>query len=152
MVIRNNQFIICNLASFSSKDSKYVFGCAIFFKAMIVYAWPVTGGLCSSSEEAWARIILFSLRKAKEFHLYHLYHFLILTDSIEVVFAIKGKEDWILWNCVADILDISKSFVSILIRCFSRDLNVAVHAFTKFCSKFDMNSKYFDCFSYWLVG
>lgn len=37
-VIRNNQFIICTLASFSSKDSKYVFECAVFFKAMIVYA------------------------------------------------------------------------------------------------------------------
>lgn len=60
MVGCNYQFIICSDASFSSKDGNCAFGCAIFFKGLIVFAWSSRGGICSSSNFALNKLESFS--------------------------------------------------------------------------------------------
>lgn len=47
-----NQFNICIDPSFSTKDVKCGFGCAIFFKGATVYGGSVRGGAYSSCKEA----------------------------------------------------------------------------------------------------
>lgn len=50
-------------------------------------------------------------------------------------------------------LDLAKRFAAIRFQHFSRDLTVVALAltFVKFCSKTEMDSKYFECFPDMLV-
>lgn len=125
------------------KDGNCVFGCAIFYKGAIVYARSPKGGTCAFSKEVEAQKVLFALNKAKELQLDQI---LILKDSLEVFSAIKGNEDWVIRSFVMKILDLSKCFVSLEFRHFSRVLNVAIHFMAKFCLKFGLESIFFTVF------
>lgn len=115
--------------------------CYIFFKGAIGYAQLARRSIYSSSKKAEVRVIIVVLRNVRKLQLDQL---LILTDSIEVIHAIEEKKDWILKIRVADIFALAKSFAFINFWHFFRALNIATHELTKFCSKFDMESEYFD--------
>lgn len=85
-----NQFIICLDASFSNKDEKCAFGCAMFYNCAIVCAWAIRGGTCVSNKEAKAWAVFFALSKAKEFQLDHI---LFLADSLKAIHTIEGSEN-----------------------------------------------------------
>lgn len=74
--------------------------------------------------KAEARAVLFSLAKVREFKLDQI---LFLLDSLEVIRAIKGNEDWTIRSFVMDIRDLAKSFELIRFRHLSRALNRAAH-------------------------
>lgn len=114
----------------------------------IIYAGSFRGRFCTSNKEAEARAIIFTLSKAREFQLHQI---IICQILLKFFVGLKERRIEFLRSCVMKILDVATCFASIRFRHFSRDLNVAAHALAQFCSKFGVNSEYFENFSNWLI-